>query len=194
MLKVKKDVTKKLLSRSPEKTAMERLKKSKTPLRPTGLTRSSSRAAKATDSVGLHRATCARRRDKTLSSLNEFVAWAGPIHLPGVDCPPESETKEHNDYKAKVRAYGRARPVIVSSRVGRAGDPRERRQLLKGRNAAHPQGSHRPHRPLRLGLRCRHAPAPQGGAGPPEVGVGEDHGGGDAASHGRDDSRLGSVP
>jgi hypothetical protein len=142
MLKVKKDVTKKLLSRSPEKTAMERLKKSKTPLRPTGLTRSSSRAAKATDSVGLHRATCARRRDKTLSSLNEFVAWAGPIHLPGVDCPPESDTKAHNNYKAKVRACVRARPVMVSSRVGRAGDPRERRQLLEGRNAAHSQGSH----------------------------------------------------
>ncbi len=117
MLKVKKYIATKLLSPSPGKTAMERLK-GKTPLRPTGgvsgLKQSPSRAAKVTDSGGFHSTTCARRRGKTLSSLNEFVAWAGPIHLQGVACPPESDTKEHNDYKAKVCACARAPPVIVS--------------------------------------------------------------------------------
>ncbi len=34
-------------------------------------------------------------------------------------CPPESDTKAHNDYKAKVRAYARARArAIASSRGG----------------------------------------------------------------------------
>jgi hypothetical protein len=45
-----------------------------------------------------------RRRDKTLPVLNEFVAIAGRVHLPNVECPPESDMKAHNDYKAKVRA------------------------------------------------------------------------------------------
>ena len=39
----------------------------------------------------------------TLPMLNNFVLLAGPVHLPGVPCPPESDTKEHSDYKAKVR-------------------------------------------------------------------------------------------
>ena len=41
----------------------------------------------------------------TLPMLNNFVLLAGPVapvHLPGVPCPPESDTKVHNDYKAKV--------------------------------------------------------------------------------------------
>ena len=104
---------------------MDRLKARKTPLHPTGLTRSPSRVVnraarvhalweagrgiEATDSGALHRTTCARRRDKTLQLLNEFVARAGPVHLPSVACPPESDTKAHNDYKENVRACERAR-------------------------------------------------------------------------------------
>jgi len=42
-------------------------------------------------------------RDRTLHVLNEFVARAGPVHLPNEECPPESDTKAHNDCKAKVR-------------------------------------------------------------------------------------------
>ena len=201
-------ITASLLSRLPGKNWMDRLKARKTPLHQTGLTRSPSRVVnrapgvhalrsagrgiEATDSGALHRSTAMRRRDKTLPLLNEFVARAGPVHLPSVACPPESDTKAHNDYKAQVRARSRAR-AIASSPGGSAGDPRERRQLLEGWDAAHPQGAHRPHRPLLLGLRCRHAPAPQGGAVPPQVDVREDHGGGDAASHGRDDPQLGGV-
>ncbi len=114
--------------------------------------RSAGRGIEATGSGALHRTTCARRRDKTLPLLNEFVARADPVHLQGVACPSESDTKEHNDYKAKVRARANA-----SSRGGSAGDPRERRQLLEGLDAADPQGAHRPHRPQLLGLRCSHA-------------------------------------
>jgi hypothetical protein len=43
------------------------------------------------DSGVLHCSTDMRRRDKTLLLLNEFVARAGPVHLPSVACPPESE-------------------------------------------------------------------------------------------------------
>ena len=63
----------------------------------------------ATDSTALHRSTSMRRRDKTLPLLNEYVAEAGPLHLPGVECPPESDTKAYNDYKAKVCVCARAR-------------------------------------------------------------------------------------
>jgi hypothetical protein len=209
MRKAKERIASLLLSGTPGKNQMDRLKARKTPLHRTGLTRSPSRVVnrapgvhalmrsagrgiEATDGGALHRSTAMRRRDKTLPLLNEFVARAGPVHLPSVACPPESDTKAHNDYKAKVRARSRAR-AIASSPGGSAGDPRERRQLLEGWDAAHPQGAHRPHRPLLLGLRCRHAPAPQGGAVPPQVDVREDHGGGDAASHGRDDPLLGGV-
>jgi hypothetical protein len=206
--KAKGEITASLLSLSPGKGKMDRLKAQRTPFHRTGLTRSPSRGVnraaqvhalwsagrgiEATDSGALHRSTEMRRRDKTLPLLNEFVARAGPVHLPSVACPPESDTKAHNDYKAQVRARSRAR-AIASSPGGSAGDPRERRQLLEGRAAAHPQAAHRPHRPLRLGLRCYHVPAPQGGAVPPQVDVREDHGGGDAASHGRDDPLLGGV-
>ena len=41
----------------------------------------------------------------TLPMLNNFVASAGPVHLPRESCPPESDTKAHNDYKAKVRVH-----------------------------------------------------------------------------------------
>ena len=61
----------------------------------------------ATDDGPLNRSTTKRRRDKTLPWLDEFVARAGPVHLPSVACPPESDTKAHNDYKAKVRACAR---------------------------------------------------------------------------------------
>jgi hypothetical protein len=126
---VKGEITARLLSRSPGKDKMDRLKAQRTPLHRSGLTRlpsrviyraaqahalrSAGRGIEATDSGALHRTTCAsltaRRRDKTLPLLNEFVARAGPVHLPTVTCPPESDTKAHNDYKAKVRAYARAR-------------------------------------------------------------------------------------
>ncbi len=56
----------------------------------------------ATDGGALHRSIYMRRRDRT-HVLNEFVARAGPVHLPNEECPPESDTKAHNDYKAKVR-------------------------------------------------------------------------------------------
>ena len=122
-----KGIAAKLLSRSPGKTRMERLKALRTPRHPTGLTRSPARVGnraaqereqrkagrgiEATDGGGLHRTTCARRRNSTLPHLNEFVARAGPVHLPGVECPPESDTKAHNDYKAKVRACAGARSL-----------------------------------------------------------------------------------
>jgi hypothetical protein len=57
----------------------------------------------ATDGGALHRSIYMRRRDRTLQVLNEFVARAGPVHLPNEECPPESDTKAHNDCKAKVR-------------------------------------------------------------------------------------------
>ena len=41
----------------------------------------------------------------TLPMLNNFVLLAGPVHLPGVPCPPESDTKEHSDYMAMVRCH-----------------------------------------------------------------------------------------
>jgi hypothetical protein len=123
--KAKAAITAGLLSRSPGKNTMDRLKARKTPRNPTGLTRSPSRVVnhaarvhalreagrciKATDSGGLHCSTDMRRRGKTLPLLNEFVAGAGPVHLPSVACPPESDTKAHNDYKAKVRACARKR-------------------------------------------------------------------------------------
>ncbi len=124
MRKAKGQITSWLLSGSPGKDKMDRLKAQRTPPHRTCLTRSPSRVVnrvprahalrsagrgiKATNSGALHRTTCARRRDKTLPLLNEFVARAGPIHLPSVACPPESDTKAHNDYKAKVRACARA--------------------------------------------------------------------------------------
>ncbi len=64
--------------------------------------RSAGRGIKATDSGALHRFSAMWRLDKTLLLLNEFVAMACPIHLQSVACPPESDTKVHNDYKAKV--------------------------------------------------------------------------------------------
>jgi hypothetical protein len=110
-------ITTRLLSRSPGKNGMDRLKTRKTHLHRTGLTRSPSRVVnratgvhalrsagrgiEATDSGALHRSTAMRRRDKTLPLLNEFVSRASPVHLPSVACPPESDTKAHNDYKAK---------------------------------------------------------------------------------------------
>ena len=77
--------------------------------------RSAGRGIKPTDSGGLHRTTrtCVRRRGKTLPKLNEFVACAGPIHLPGVACPPESGTTKHNNYKAKVCACARSTRVLT---------------------------------------------------------------------------------
>jgi hypothetical protein len=102
----------------PSKSSMARLKARKTPIHQTGLTRSPSRVVnraarehaqrsagrgiEATDSSALHRSTSKRRRDKTLLLLNDFVGRAGPVHLRGVECPPESDRKAHNDYKAKV--------------------------------------------------------------------------------------------
>jgi hypothetical protein len=133
-------ITTRLLSRLPGKNGMDRLKTRKTPLHRTGLTRSPSRVVnrapgvhalrsagrgiEATDSGALHCSTAMRCRDKTLPLLNEFVSRAGPVHLPSVACPSESDTKAHNDYKAKVRARSRAR-AIASSPGGSAGDPRE---------------------------------------------------------------------
>ena len=102
MRTVKRSISAALLSRSPGKTQMERLKARRRPLQPTGLTRS--RVVRATDGGGLHRSTCMRRRNyMTLPMLNNFVASAGPVHLPRESCPPESDTKAHTDYKAKVR-------------------------------------------------------------------------------------------
>ncbi len=88
MLRAKAATTAGLLSRSPGKNKMHRLKAQRTPLHPTGLTRSPSRMVnraarvhalreagrviKATDSGVLHRSTDMRRRDKTLPLLNEF--------------------------------------------------------------------------------------------------------------------------
>ena len=109
-----KGIAAKLLSLSPGKTSLERLKARRTPFNPTGLTREharrergASRAKGATDSTALHRSTSMRRRDKTLPLLNAYVAEAGPLHLPGVECPPESDTKAYNDYKAKGCVCGR---------------------------------------------------------------------------------------
>ena len=103
MQTVKRNISAALLSRSQGKTPMERLKARRRPLQPTGLTRS--RAVRTTDGGGLHRSTCMRRRNMTLPMLNNFVASAGPVHLPRESCPPESDTKAHNDYKAKVRVH-----------------------------------------------------------------------------------------
>ena len=99
MQTVKRSISAALLSRSPGKTQMERLKARRKPFQPTGLTRS--RVVRATDGGGLHSSTCMRRRNMTLPMLNDFVASAGPVHLPRESCPPESDTKAHNDYKAK---------------------------------------------------------------------------------------------
>ncbi len=168
----RKELSAGLLSRSLGKTAMDRLKAQRTPRHQTGLTRTpspalnsatqvhelrqSGRGIRATDGGALHRSTYMRRRDRTLLVLNEFVAIAGRVHLPTVECPPESDTKAHNDYKAKVSACAcKCALVLASCRGGSAGDPRERRQLLQGRDAAYPLGDHRQHRPLHLGLRCR---------------------------------------
>jgi hypothetical protein len=115
---------------------MDRLKAQRTPLHPIGLARSPScvgnraaqahalrnagRGIEATDGGALHRSTAMRRRDKTLPLLNEFVARAGPVHLPSVACPPESDTKEHNDYKAKVcgrSLEAQSRPHAVGVQV-----------------------------------------------------------------------------
>ena len=123
---MKKELAARLQSLYPGKSCMERLTAQKTPRRRTGLTLSrvvnraarvhekmkASRKVKATDSGGLHRTSCARRRNITLRELNEFVASAAPVHLPGVPCPPESDTKAHNDYKAKVCASARAQALV----------------------------------------------------------------------------------
>ena len=98
----------------------------------------------------------------------------------------------------RVRACVYAHVGVRVGRVGGvAGDPGELRQLLEGRYSAQPvpQDAHQPHRhgALRLVLRRCHAPAPQGGAGPPEVDLSKDHDGSDAASDGRYYSRLGCV-
>jgi hypothetical protein len=150
---VKGEITARLLSRSPGKDKMDRLKAQRTPLHRIGLTRSPSRVVnsaaqahalrsvgrgiEATDSGALHRTTCAKRRDKTLPLLNEFVARAGPVHLLTVTCPPEADTKAHNDYKAKVRAYARAR-ALSHNPVLTLRERRKRRQLLEGWDAADP--------------------------------------------------------
>ncbi len=120
-----KGIAAKLLSLSPGKTPTGLLKARITPLHPTGLIRSpspasrvinrasrehaqrergASRAMEATDSRALHRSTSMLRQDRTLQLLNVYVAEAGPLNLQGVQCQPESDTKAHNDYKAKVRA------------------------------------------------------------------------------------------
>ena len=134
MRATKREILARLLARSPGMTGMERLKALRSPLHRTGLMRSPSRAVnraarvhearkagrgiEATDSGGLHRTTCARRRHTTQPLLDEFVAWAGPVHLPSLSCPPESDTKAHNDYKAKVCvcvcAFARARAYVRS--------------------------------------------------------------------------------
>ena len=109
-----KGIAEKLLSLSPGKTPMERLKARRTPLYPTGLTRSPSRVVnraaraheqrkagrsiEATDSGGLHRSTSMRRRNITLPLLNNFVALAGPVHLPKVQCPPEGWLREFSTF------------------------------------------------------------------------------------------------
>ncbi len=65
-----------------------------------------------------------RRQDKTLQVLNEFIAMACLVHLPNVECPPESNTKAHNDYKAKVCArVCKCELVLESSHGESAGDP-----------------------------------------------------------------------
>ena len=51
----------------------------------------------------------------TLPMLNNFVELAGPVHLPGVPCPPESDTKAHNDYKSKVRVHPPTPPRALTS-------------------------------------------------------------------------------
>ena len=108
MRTVKRSISAALLSHSPGKTPMERLKARRKPFQPTGLTRS--RVVRATDGGGLHRSTCMRRRNMTLPMLNNFVASAGPVHLPRESCPPESDTKAHNDYKDKVRVQPQRSP------------------------------------------------------------------------------------
>jgi hypothetical protein len=78
----------------------------RTPRHRTGLTRAAQahalrqagRDIGATNGGALHRSTYMRLRDRTLPVLKEFVARAGPVHLPNVECPPESDTKAHNDY------------------------------------------------------------------------------------------------
>ena len=132
MRAAKREILARLLAHSPGMTGMERLRALRSPRHRTGLTRSPSRAVnraarvhearkagrgiEATDSGGLHRTTCARRRHITQPLLDEFVAWAGPVHLPSVSCPPESDTKAHNDYKAKVCvcAFARAHAYVRS--------------------------------------------------------------------------------
>ena len=74
--------------------------------------RSAGRGIEDTDSGALHHSTAMRRRDKTLPLLNEYVVEACPLHLPGVECPPESDTKAYNDYKAKVCASARAQALV----------------------------------------------------------------------------------
>jgi hypothetical protein len=114
---MKKELASRLQSLYPGKSCMERLTAQKTPRRRTGLTLSlvvnrAARKVKATDSDGLHRSSSMRRRNITLRRLNEFVASAAPVHLPRVRCPPESDTKAHNDYKAKVCSCARARALV----------------------------------------------------------------------------------
>ena len=120
---MKKELASRLQSLYPSKSRMERLTAQKTPRCRTGLTLShvvnraarkmnASRKVKATDSDGLHRSSSMRRRNITLRRLNEFVASAAPVHLPRVPCPPESDTKAHNDYKAKVCASARAQALV----------------------------------------------------------------------------------
>jgi hypothetical protein len=174
-----------VLSRSPGKNGMDTgwLKARKTPLHRTGLTRSPSRVVnrapeahalrsagrgiEATDSGALHRSTAMRRQDKTLPSLNEFVSRAGPVHLPSVACPPESDTKAHNDYKANVCARARSRPHAVGAQLILASaDSSLKAGMLRTLNA-------RIDRIVHYSSVC----------GDPA-----------RASHGRDDLRLGGVP
>ncbi len=123
MRKAKGQITSWLFLGLPGKDKMDRLKAQRTPPHRICLTRSPSRVVnraplahalrsagsgiEATNSGALHCTTCARRQYKTLLLLNEFVARAGPVHLPSMACPPEWDTKAHNDCKAKVRARNR---------------------------------------------------------------------------------------
>ncbi len=119
----RKELYARLLSRSPGKTAMERLKAQRTPRHRTGLTRTPSpalnRAAQAhalreagrgigaTDGGALHRSTYIRRQDKTLPMLNEFVAIAGRCP------PPERGMSARVRHEGAQRLQGKGAHVCV---------------------------------------------------------------------------------
>jgi hypothetical protein len=132
MRKVKKEfAAAKLLSRSQDKSPMERLKargkaipfnwpdvvavscgQSRRPAR----VHAQRNVGRGPGCLGhllwcASRTSCARSLDKTLQLLSECVARAGPVtvHLPAVECPPESDTEAHNDYTAKVCVCARTR-------------------------------------------------------------------------------------